>query len=212
MYLPRQFDHRDPAVTCRLLREHPLATLVSLDEQGAPYLSHLPIKLDRTDADGMPSVLLGHLAKPNPQVLHLAQRPEVLLSFLGPHAFMSTRVYPDEQRVPTWNYLGVQVKVRARWLEGEEAKDALLKQLIADHDPPYANQWRGLPEKYTHGMLSAISAYEFSVLDVQTKVKLNQHRPESHTAMWQAYAQGTPREQEVARWMQDLGLGAPSHG
>ena len=36
MYLPRQFDHRDPAVTCRLLREHPLATLVSLDEQGAP--------------------------------------------------------------------------------------------------------------------------------------------------------------------------------
>ncbi len=211
MYLPRQFDHRDPDVTCRLLREHPLATLVSIDEVGAPYLSHLPVKQDRWGADGMPSVLLGHLARANPQVQHLAQRPDVLLSFMGPHAFMSTRVYPDAQRVPTWNYLSVQVKARVRLLEGEEAKDAMLKQLIADHDPPYASQWRSLPESYTHGMLAAIAAYEFDVLEIQTKVKLNQHRPESHAAMWAAYAQGSPREQELARWMNDLGLGAKSN-
>ena len=212
MYLPRQFDHRDPAVTCRLLREHPLASLISTDDQGFPFVSHLPIKLDQVGQDGMPLILLGHLAKPNPQVPHLAQRPEVLLSFLGPHAFMSTRVYPDEQRVPTWNYLAVQVRVRVRLLQGEEAKDAMLKQLIADHDPPYAKQWRSLPEKYTHGMLAAISAFEFSVVDILTKVKLNQHRPEAHTAMFSTYSQGSPREQEVARWMQDLGLGSDGHG
>jgi transcriptional regulator len=206
MYLPRQFEHQDPSVTCRLLREHPLATLISLDEEGAPFLSHAPIKLDQVGADGMPSVLLGHLARANPQVGHLVQRPNVVLSFMGPHAFMSTRVYPDEQRVPTWNYLSVQIKARVRLLEGEEAKDAMLKQLIADHDPPYASQWRALPEKYTHGMLAAIAAYEFQVLSIQTKVKLNQHRPESHAAMWTAYAQGPPREQEVAQWMQTLGL------
>jgi transcriptional regulator len=206
MYLPRQFDHRDPDVTCRLLREHPLATLVSLDAAGDPFISHLPIKLDQTGPDGMPSVLLGHLARANPQVQHLELRPDVSLSFMGPHAFMSTRVYPDEQRVPTWNYLSVLVKARVRLLEGEEAKDAMLKQLIGDHDPPYAAHWRGLPEKYTHGMLAAIAAYEFSVTEVQTKVKLNQHRPESHAAMWAAYAQGKPRERELAQWMQDLGL------
>ena len=206
MYLPRQFDHRDPAVTCRLLREHPLATLVSLDEQGAPCLSHLPIKLDQLGADGMPNVLLGHLARANPQVQHLAQRPDVVLSFLGPHAFMSTRVYPDELRVPTWNYMTVEIKACVRLLEGEEAKDAMLKQLISDHDPPYAQQWRGLPDKYTHGMLAAIAAYEFQVLSIQTKVKLNQHRPEAHAATLAAYAQGTPREQEVAQWLRDLGL------
>ena len=73
MYLPRQFDHRDPAVTCRLLREHPLASLISTDDQGFPFVSHLPIKLDATGADGMPGVLLGHLARANPQVQHLAQ-------------------------------------------------------------------------------------------------------------------------------------------
>ncbi len=206
MYLPKQFDHRDPAVTCRLLREHPLATMISLDEEGEPFVSHLPIKLDQTDADGMPTVLLGHLARANPQVKHLALRPEVSLSFMGPHAFMSTQVYPDVQRVPTWNYLSVLVKARVRGLQGEEAKDAMLKQLIADHDPPYAAQWRSLPDAYTHGMLAAIAAYEFVVIEIQTKIKLNQHRPESHASMWAAYAQGTPRERELAKWMRILGM------
>ena len=206
MYLPKQFDHRDPELTCALLREHPLATLITLDEHGHPCLSHLPIKLDQTGPDGMPKLLLGHLARANPQIHHLNARDGALVSFLGPHAFMSTRVYPDEQRVPTWNYLSVEIKARVRLLEGEEAKDAMLKQLIADHDPPYAQQWRGLPDKYTHGMLAAIAAFELHVLEVQTKVKLNQHRPESHAAMYAAYAAGTPRERELARWMHDLGL------
>jgi transcriptional regulator len=206
MYLPKQFDHRDPQVTCRLVREHPLATLISTDEQGAPYLSHLPIKLDQTGPDGMPSVMLGHLARANPQVQHLTQRPQVVLSFMGPHAFMSPRVYPDLQRVPTWNYLSVQIHAQVKVLEDEQAKDAMLKQLISDHDPAYAAQWRSLPEKYTQGMLAAIVAFELHVQDVQTKIKLNQHRPESHQAMYQTYSQGVPRERELAQWMQDLGM------
>jgi transcriptional regulator len=206
MYLPKQFDHRDPQVTCRLVREHPLATLISTDEQGAPCLSHVPLKLEQTGSDGMPSVMLGHLARANPQVQHLTQRPQVVLSFLGPHAFMSTRVYPDVQRVPTWNYLSVQMHAQVKVLDGEQAKDAMLKQLIADHDPTYAAQWRSLPDTYTQGMLAGIVAFELHVLDVKTKVKLNQHRPESHLAMHQMYSQGGPRERELAQWMQDLGL------
>ncbi len=206
MYLPRQFDPNDPALTRRLVCEHPLATLISTDDQGFPFASHLPLKLDACDEQGLPFRLLGHLARVNPQTAHLAQRPQALIAFLGPHAFMSTQVYPDEQRVPTWNYLSVQAKVRVRLLEGDEAKDALLKQLIADHDPPYARQWRGLPETYTHGMLAAIVAFELQVEHIQTKIKLNQHRPESHAAMHAAYAVGNARERELANWMVDLGM------
>ena len=119
---------------------------------------------------------------------------------------MSTRVYPDEQRVPTWNYLSVQAKVSVRLLEGEQAKDALLKQLIGDHQPPYAQQWRGLPSDYTERMLMAIVAYRFEVLDVKAKFKLNQHRKESHAAMHALYAQGNDAERELAQWMKTLGL------
>jgi transcriptional regulator len=102
--------------------------------------------------------------------------------------------------------LAVHARVEARILEGEEAKDAMLKQLIAEHEPTYAAQWRALPESYTQGMLKGIVAFELKILNLQTKVKINQHRPESHVAMHAVYAQGNSQEQALALWMQRLGL------
>jgi len=119
---------------------------------------------------------------------------------------MSPAVYPDLIRVPTWSYVAVHVKAKVRLLEGEEAKDAILKQLIADHEPPYAQQWRGLPDTYTQPMLNAIVAFEMQVQNIQTKVKLNQHRPESHVAMHAAYESGGESEKGLARWMRRLGM------
>ena len=123
---------------------------------------------------------------------------------MGPQAYMSPKVYADLQRVPTWLYLAVQAKVEARLLEGEEAKDALLKQLIGDHEPPYAQQWRALPEDYTGKMLNAIVAFELRIVDLQCAVKLNQHRPEAHAAMHAAYSAGNAQEQAIATWMKKL--------
>ena len=94
-------------------------------------------------------------------------------------------------------------------LEGEAAKDALLKQLIGDHEPPYAAQWRGLGEDYQHKMLNGIVAFELRIIELQCKLKLNQHRPESHVAMHAAYSQGTADEQALADWMVKLGMVQP---
>ena len=137
---------------------------------------------------------------------YLTERPEALASFMGPQAYMSPKVYTDQQRVPTWTYLAVQARVQARLLEGEEAKDALLKQLISDHEPAYAAQWRSLPEDYTVKMLNAIQAFELRIVSLQCAVKLNQHRPEAHAAMHAAYAQGGEQEQALAGWLKKLGL------
>jgi transcriptional regulator len=202
MYLPRQFDQ--PAHAMAVMREHPLASLVTTDDGGFPTLSHLPLRLEVV-ADGALR-LLGHCARANPQWSHLRDRPQALVSFLGPHAYMSPKVYADLQRVPTWSYVAVQARVRARVLEGEAAKDALLKQLIADHEPAYADQWRALPEDYTEKMLKAIVAFELDIEDLQCAVKLNQHRPESPAAMYQAYRAGEANEQALADWMQRMGL------
>ena len=81
-----------------------------------------------------------------------------------------------------------------------------MKQLITDHEPAYAQQWRGLPETYTHPMMNAIVAFEMKMLEVQTKVKLNQHRPEAHAAMHAAYDAGNESEKALALWMRRLGL------
>jgi transcriptional regulator len=202
MYLPQQFNQPQHAAT--IMREHPFASLVATDDSGFPFVTHLPLKL--LEEGGQPALLLGHCARGNPLWGYLQQRPLALASFMGPQAYMSPGVYADKQRVPTWSYLAVQARVQARLLDGEEAKDALLKQLIADHEPAYADQWRALPQDFTTKLLGAITAFELRIVDLQCAVKLNQHRPEAHAAMYTAYAAGTAQEQALAGWMQRLGL------
>jgi transcriptional regulator len=136
----------------------------------------------------------------------LASQPQALVSFMGPQAYMSPGVYADKQRVPTWTYLAVQAKVQTRIIDPHEDRDRLLKCLIAEHEPAYAQQWRELPANYTGAMLNGIVAFEMQITDLQCAVKLNQHRPEAHAAMHAAYAQGTEQPKALARWMKDLGL------
>jgi transcriptional regulator len=202
MYLPQQFDK--PEHACTIMHGHPFASLITTDDTGFPFVTHLPLKLE--EEGGQAVRLLGHCARGNPLARYLTERPEALASFMGPQAYMSPKVYTDQQRVPTWTYLAVQARVQARLLEGEEAKDALLKQLISDHEPAYAAQWRSLPEDYTVKMLNAIQAFELRIVSLQCAVKLNQHRPEAHAAMHAAYAQGGEQEQALAGWMKKLGL------
>jgi transcriptional regulator len=129
-------------------------------------------------------------------------------TFLGPHAYLSPSVYPDLARVPTWNYLVVHCTVQARLIEEPAAKDALLKKLIGEHEPGYAQQWRDLGEEFQLKMLAGIVGFELRVSALQCKVKLNQHRRESHAAMHAVYSAGTPDEKALAVWMERLGMAA----
>ena len=203
MYLPPQFDARDPQLAATLIRENPLASLISCDDEGLPFVSHLPLHLEERE-DGR--VLLGHCARPNPHWRYLQARPRAVVTFLGPHAYLSPKVYPDLQRVPSWNYVAVHCTVQARLIEDAAGKDRLLKKLIADHEPPYAQQWRSLPEEFAQKLLAGIVAFELQVADLQCKIKLNQHRPESHAALQAAYAGGNERERELANWMERIGI------
>ena len=203
MYQPPQFRSADPAIAAELMRAHPFASLISTDDQGFPFVSHLPLHLEQR---GERFVLLGHCAKPNPHWRLLQARPQALAVFMGPHAYMSPSVYPDRQRVPTWNYLTVHCKVHARLVEDAPAKDALLKTLIGDHEPAYAQQWRSLGEEFANKLLAGIVGFELDVQEWSCKLKLNQHRPEAHGAMREAYAAGNADERALVAWMERLGM------
>ncbi len=210
MYQPPQFKSTDLAIATRLMREHPLASLISNDDDGLPFVTHLPLHVEeRPAADGgAPAlVLLGHCAKPNPHWRYLQARPKAVVTFLGPHGYLSPKVYPDLARVPSWNYLAVHCVVQATLVEDAAGKDRLLKKLIADHEPPYADQWRGLGEDFAHKMLAGIVAFELTVTELQCKLKLNQHRPESHQALKEAYQNGNDNHRALAAWMAQLGMG-----
>ena len=208
MYLPPQFKAAEQQHALALMREHAFASLISTDDTSLPYVTHLPLHV-REEGDGL--VLLGHVAKPNPHWRFLQARPQALVTFMGPHAYMSPQVYPDLARVPTWNYLAVHCTVLATLVEEPAAKDALLKTLIADHEPAYAAQWRSLGEEFADKMLAGIVGFELRVTDLQCKLKLNQHRPEAHAAMKAMYQAGNENERALARWMDQLGM-TPAQG
>jgi transcriptional regulator len=203
MYQPPHFKSDDPALAADLIRRHPFASLISPDDGGFPFVTHLPLHLEEREGRFH---LLGHCAKPNPHWRYLQARPAALVTFLGPHAYQSPRIYADKQRVPSWNYLAVHCRVEASLIEDPLAKDRLLKKLIGDHEPPYAEQWRSLGEEFAHKMLAGIMAFDLQVTSWQCKLKLNQHRPESHVALAAGYAGGNENERELAAWMQRLEL------
>lgn len=204
MYLPAHFNSRDRALAIELARAHPLASLISNDDDGLPFVTHLPLHLAQHD-DAL--VLLGHCARPNPHWRYLQARPRAVVTFMGPQAYLSPRVYPDLARVPTWNYLALHCTVQATLVQEAQAKDRLLKQLIADHDPDYIAQWIGLGTDYQHKMLAGIVGFELRVTDWQCKLKLNQHRPEAHARMRAAYAAGGEQERALGVWMDKLAIG-----
>jgi transcriptional regulator len=202
MYLPAQFNKSsDRKLAARIVREYPFASLISSDDEGFPYVTPLPLHLIE---EGDNWKLLGHVAKPNPHWKYLAARPEALITFMGPQAYMSPKVYPDLARVPTWNYLAVHCKVKARLIEEPEAKDRLLKKLIGDHEPAYKQQWIDLGVEYQHKMLMGIVAFELEVISLECKIKVNQHRPEALPKMLEIYEQGSPQEQALAKWIREF--------
>ncbi len=204
MYMPPQFRATDRSLAMDLMCAHPLATLISNDDEGFPFLTHMPLHLEQR---GDALVLLGHCARANAHWRYLQARPQALVSFMGPQAYMSPQVYPDLARVPTWNYLAVQCTVQARLIDDPLDKDRLLKTLIGDHDPDYIAQWVALGTDYQHTMLAGIVAFELTVTDLQCKLKLNQHRPESHARMREIYSVGNESARALVAWMDRLGMG-----
>ena len=158
MYLPPQFDAQDPRLAATLMRAHPLASLISCDDEGLPFVSHLPLHLE--ERDDRPGAARATARGPIRTGATCRRGPAPWSPSWGRTPTCRPKVYPDLARVPTWNYLAVHCTVQARLIEDPPAKDRLLKTLIGDHEPPYAEQWRGLREDFAHKMLAGIVAFE----------------------------------------------------
>lgn len=206
MYIPKHFEAPDRASTLKVIRDYPFAMLISTDADGSPIATPLPVAVSATADEGEQTTLHFHVARANPHAALLSANARTMIAFSGPHAYMSPRVYPDLKRVPTWNYIAVHAYGELTEVPGDAAKDDFLKFLIGIHEPAYADQWRGLDEKYQTMMLGAISAFQLRVTRLQSKFKINQHRTEAHASMKTIYAAGSPDEQVLGKWMERLGL------
>ena len=204
MYNPSRFAISDLSLAQQLIAEHPLALLIGPDADQQSFVSHIPLSVIE-DEQGW--LLEGHMARANPHWNWLSQQSTALAVFSGPSAYVSPSHYEDLQQVPTWNYLALHVYGSLSLIDEPPAKDALLKRLIARHEPAYAAQWRGLPEEYRQKMLQAIVGFHLRVTRWEGKFKLSQNRSVvERERIQQSYREGTSQEQSVAEWMARLGL------
>jgi transcriptional regulator len=173
MYIPNANRVDDRAELIAFMGAHSFATLVSL-VQGELFATHLPLVVVQ---QGEQILLRGHLAKANPHWQELATQREILVIFQGPHAYISPSHYEKWESVPTWNYIAVHAYGSARLIQDEAGLLATLTELIAASEATYQQQWDSLPEKFRHGMLTGIVAFEIAVTRLEGKFKLSQNRP-----------------------------------
>ena len=175
MYAPPLFDLTDAATIRGIIRAHSFATLVSTGEDGAPYVTHLPlIHIEDGSADGY---LLGHVARANPHWKLFGKSPTVAI-FGGAHAYISPSWYKSDDMVPTWNYQTVHVHGTPAVVADDNAALEVVVKLSAVFEGSLPKPWtidKMTPGKAL-GMMRGIVAFTMPVARFEAKSKIGQNR------------------------------------
>jgi transcriptional regulator len=177
MYVPQAFRATDRAALLAHAASHPFATVIThLSAPGdgdALAVSHLPLYVDAERGR-----LRGHLARENPQYRHFVAGAEVLSVFHGPHGYVSPSVY-SEPGVPTWNYVVVHVRGRARVVDEPELRAILAESLTRFDTSGWRMESIG---DLLETKLRAIAGFEIAIEAIEGKWKLSQNRSTSDRA------------------------------
>src|SRR5215469_2361600 len=105
MYIPKFNEETRTPVLYQLMRERPLASLVTYGRIGL-FASHLPMVLD--DEPAPLGLLKCHVSRANAQWKDFDPQVEALAIFSGAEHYISPTWYEEKQAtgkvVPTWNY------------------------------------------------------------------------------------------------------------
>jgi transcriptional regulator len=206
LYQPSHFAIGERAVLVALMREQPLATLVSASADGTSF-THLPLEVEE-EIDGSRIRLLGHVARANPHWSQWSEGAQVTAIFHGPGAYVSPRWYAVREAVPTWNYIVVHAVGRIVVTHDTQTKERILKALIDRHDPAYRLQWDDLGNEYRERMKRGIVGVTIDVERLEGKFKISQNRPPAdRRRVREEMAAGDGAAQALARWMSRLGVG-----
>lgn len=165
MYAPEHFEVSDQKEIFSFIQANAFGQLISTVNNRSTG-TYLPFLLDEQK-----QTLSCHLARNNPQWKNI-QRQEVLVSFLGPHDYISPNWYVTPN-VPTWNYQAAHLYGIATLIEDNEAVKSIVNALTDKYEAGFINPWQA---DYHEGMLNAIIGLEIKLTDIQCKYKLSQNK------------------------------------
>jgi transcriptional regulator len=180
MYLPSHFEETRLEVLHQLVRERPLATLVTLGAAGLTA-NHLPFELD---TEPLPNgTLRCHVARANPVWRDYSLGTEALVIFHGPQVYISPSWYETKKHggevVPTYNYAVVHAYGALRIIQDRAWLRGLVTRLTERFESASAAPWQvgDAPEDFIDKQLGAIVGIEIAVTRLAGKWKASQNRP-----------------------------------
>ncbi|MEY2653742.1 MAG: hypothetical protein RLZZ524_770 [Pseudomonadota bacterium] len=208
MYIPPHFAVTETEHLHRILREHPLGTLVAPGEDGGLDADHLPFEFD--PASGPHGLLTAHVARANTLWQRCPSGTPVLVIFRGAQAYISPNWYPSKhethRQVPTWNYEVVHAHGRLLVRDDERFVRGLVARLTRQHDAAEPRPWKmtdSAPE-WIASMLSQIVGIQVEITSLVGKSKLGQNK-EARDRLGAADTLADRGHDEVARRMREVG-------
>jgi len=179
MYLPKSFEENASAPTKEFIRQHPLATLITLGSEGL-CADHIPLLIPTKDTPGL--MLQGHVARANPIWQCIEARGEILAVFQDPGRYITPSWYATKTEskrvVPTWNYIAVHAYGEAVAIHDPAWLRTFLERLTDQHEATRPMPWAlsDAPDDYLTKQLRAIVGIEIRVSRLLGKWKLSQNR------------------------------------
>ncbi len=177
MFIPKMFRVEEAADILDFIQKNGFATLVSVNADGLPIATHIPIALEIL-ADNTP-VLRGHISRANPQAQLFGDNQTALAIFTGAHTYISSSWYAQEN-VSTWNYSAVHVYGQIRVLTVDELREDVEK-LTAKYEKNVEKPFLvpQMSPEMVNAQLKGIVGFELTMADVQAKAKLSQNRKDA---------------------------------
>jgi transcriptional regulator len=179
MYEPPLHREADLAKLHALIRTRPLGLLVSHGPQGL-IANAVPFLLD--PAASRLGTLEAHVARANPQWRDLAASPEALVVFQGVDHYISPSWYAAKREthkvVPTWNYVMVQARGKARVLDDDKWLERQIVALTASQEASRSQPWAvgDAPPDFIALQRTAIVGISIEIVDIRGKWKTSQNR------------------------------------
>jgi transcriptional regulator len=181
VYVPAYFAAEDADGLIARLARRWSAVLITVDADGAPTGTHIPILWDAEK-----KIATGHIARANPQWKQGPGKGLIVIS--GAEAYVTPGWYPSKaehgKTVPTWNYEAVHITGQVEWFDDAARLEGVVRDLSARHEDGRAAPWQigDAPRAYIDAMLRAIVGVTLTAERIEAKRKLSQNKSKADFA------------------------------
>ena len=185
MYIEKRYEETRIEVLHALIRDHPLATLVTLSADGLDA-NHIPMVISESPAPF--GTLRGHIARANPLLNDIAAGSEAMAVFHGPQTYISPSWYVTKAETgkvaPTWNYAVVHAHGPLHVVEDAAWIRTQLEALTAHNEASFPEPWvvADAPDDFVEQLIGAIIGFEIPITRLAGKWKVSQNQPPRNRA------------------------------